>query len=437
MSDAHALGKVEDGSAGNQRRLTREELYELVWKEPMLRIGERFGVSSSYMARVCTDLKVPRPPRGYWAQLEFGKSPPGKPPLPSARPGDSTEWGPGTALTLPKPQLTRPAAQSPSAGQSRAARARKTQDRHELLVGVKPHFLKTRKAEAGLLRPFKKFLVDIIVSEKQLDAALDAANELFRALEAKGHRVTFGPPAAGMRRAEFDEREAPNKNHYHRMVWSPDRITVVYVGQVPIGLTLFETTEEVEVIYDHGTYIPVRDLSPLQLRRYQGPMHWKTKQRGASGRFCLQAYCPNWMVAWTKQWRADSAAQLASQAGKVVSELEAAGPFLASQVVEAEAKAEAQRRQWEEEDRRRREEQERARQVKLRQDAKSDLFSAIEAWDRVRRVEEWLATVELVSQGLPKGEREHVLGRLEAARGLVGGADALDLLKKWKTPEER
>ena len=65
-------------------RLSREQLYELVWREPMLRVGERFGVSSSYLARVCTELRVPRPPRGFWAQLEFGKAP-AQEPLPDAR----------------------------------------------------------------------------------------------------------------------------------------------------------------------------------------------------------------------------------------------------------------------------------------------------------------------------------------------------------------
>ena len=43
--------------------LTREALYDLVWSEPMLKVAARFGVSSSYMARVCTLLYVPRPDR--------------------------------------------------------------------------------------------------------------------------------------------------------------------------------------------------------------------------------------------------------------------------------------------------------------------------------------------------------------------------------------
>ena len=45
-------------------RVTREELYELVWSEPMVAAAKRFGVSGSYLARVCFGLSVPRPPRG-------------------------------------------------------------------------------------------------------------------------------------------------------------------------------------------------------------------------------------------------------------------------------------------------------------------------------------------------------------------------------------
>jgi hypothetical protein len=49
--------------------ISREALYALVWSEPMTRVAERFGVSGSYMARVCELMNVPRPERGYWAKL--------------------------------------------------------------------------------------------------------------------------------------------------------------------------------------------------------------------------------------------------------------------------------------------------------------------------------------------------------------------------------
>lgn len=71
--------------------VTRETLYEEVWAEPMTKVAARYGVSSSFLARVCERLNVPRPSRGYWAQLEVGKAS-AKPALPEARPGDELEW---------------------------------------------------------------------------------------------------------------------------------------------------------------------------------------------------------------------------------------------------------------------------------------------------------------------------------------------------------
>ena len=65
--------------------ITREELYELVWSAPMIKVAEKFDVSGSYLARVCTALRVPRPERGYWAKLAVGKAPK-RPALPEPQP---------------------------------------------------------------------------------------------------------------------------------------------------------------------------------------------------------------------------------------------------------------------------------------------------------------------------------------------------------------
>jgi hypothetical protein len=71
--------------------IPREELYKLVWSEPMTKVAERFGVSGSYLARICTVLNVPRPERGYWAKLAVGKAPSPEP-MPDTRPGDQLYW---------------------------------------------------------------------------------------------------------------------------------------------------------------------------------------------------------------------------------------------------------------------------------------------------------------------------------------------------------
>jgi hypothetical protein len=98
--------------------ISREELYGLVWAEPMTRLAERFEVSGSYLARVCTRLNVPRPQRGYWAKLAVGKAP-RRTPLPDTRPGDPLEWSrDGEPVT--RPRLEAPAcddrARSPAIG---------------------------------------------------------------------------------------------------------------------------------------------------------------------------------------------------------------------------------------------------------------------------------------------------------------------------------
>jgi hypothetical protein len=44
----------------NKAPVSRERLYEEVWAEPMTKVVLKYNVSSSFMARVCTWLNVPR-----------------------------------------------------------------------------------------------------------------------------------------------------------------------------------------------------------------------------------------------------------------------------------------------------------------------------------------------------------------------------------------
>lgn len=116
--------------------LTREALYELVWSEPMLKVAARCGVSSSYMARVCTLLNVPRPPRGYWAKLVVGKALP-IPPLPDPRPGDELVW----ARDGQQVETNRPLSSPLSKTTSRSPRVSIPRlDQHPLTEGARGHF---------------------------------------------------------------------------------------------------------------------------------------------------------------------------------------------------------------------------------------------------------------------------------------------------------
>jgi hypothetical protein len=54
-------------------RLTREQLYELVWSEAMQRLAKHIGISDVAIAKHCRKVDVPVPERGYWNKLQAGQ----------------------------------------------------------------------------------------------------------------------------------------------------------------------------------------------------------------------------------------------------------------------------------------------------------------------------------------------------------------------------
>lgn len=53
--------------------LTREQLYDAVWTEPMATLGPKYGLSDVGLAKICRRLNIPVPGRGYWRQKEVGQ----------------------------------------------------------------------------------------------------------------------------------------------------------------------------------------------------------------------------------------------------------------------------------------------------------------------------------------------------------------------------
>jgi hypothetical protein len=141
---------TEESSAS----LSREELYALVWVEPMLKVAARFGVSSSYMARVCSQLQVPRPERGYWAKLEVGKAP-ATPALPQLHPGAPTIWIKGGQLDMGSSPL--PVPPEALAKTAKPARVVRQLGEHALIEGARAHFESGRLSYEGeYLKPAKE-----------------------------------------------------------------------------------------------------------------------------------------------------------------------------------------------------------------------------------------------------------------------------------------
>ena len=53
--------------------MSRKELYDRVWAEPVERVAKALGISDVGLAKACRRHQVPVPPRGYWRRKETGQ----------------------------------------------------------------------------------------------------------------------------------------------------------------------------------------------------------------------------------------------------------------------------------------------------------------------------------------------------------------------------
>jgi hypothetical protein len=55
------------------QRMTRRQLYELVWSVPLTAVAPQFAISDVALKNTCRKFEIAVPPRGYWAKLRVGK----------------------------------------------------------------------------------------------------------------------------------------------------------------------------------------------------------------------------------------------------------------------------------------------------------------------------------------------------------------------------
>jgi hypothetical protein len=305
------------------------------------------------------------------------------------------------------------------------------------VVGAREYFEGARASDRGYLRPTKRRLVDVFVSEGGLDRALKVANALFLALEERGHRVTFAPLDQHLGRPAVDERSKAGGERNGYDSWGPDRPTVVYVGTVAIGLTIFELSEEVEVQYVDGKYIPVARVPTSRRTELLSPSVWTHKRDMPSGRLSLRATSPYPRATWQTQWPETKRGELGAKVPEIVLELESAAVTVARLVEEGERRAEVERREWEAEQEKWKREAAERRRVQNVKESREQLFGIIEAWNIAKGIEDFFEDVERRARDLGDDERERLLDRVQRARSLLGGVDASQHFLVWKAPEER
>ena len=56
-----------------QVTLTRKELYDLVWAEPLSRLAKKYKISDNGLRKICKRMNIPIPAMGHWQKIQYSK----------------------------------------------------------------------------------------------------------------------------------------------------------------------------------------------------------------------------------------------------------------------------------------------------------------------------------------------------------------------------
>jgi hypothetical protein len=170
--------------------LTREEVYELVWSEPMRVVAPRLGLSDRGLAKACERLKIPRPGRGYWEKKRRGRTvrrPPLRP-LPSGHHGlRVVPVRKKAAATMTSPAVL---AQKALEADAPIAVPEKVERYHRLVREARAAL--TGRGKAKGRAPADPDCLTIAASRTALPRALRIMDTLIKALEQREYPVRTG-----------------------------------------------------------------------------------------------------------------------------------------------------------------------------------------------------------------------------------------------------
>lgn len=290
--------------------ITRQALYELVWTVPRSRLAARFGVSDVAIAKRCRKLAIPMPGAGYWARIAAGQKPRRKR-LPKAPDGVETESVFGTltnselagAVSVPEVTVSE-----------------RLSEPHAAVAWIAEAFKKATPDEHDRYRIGHPFYPDVCVRKSTIERALRILDALFRALEARGHRV---------------EAQRPEGPH------GPERELIVTVfGQA--------FTLHVEEKLRQKLHIATKDeLREQATKPWYKPRKWDPVPEGDI--LLRLARGGHYLYTGRRSWSDTKVRKLDSQLGHAILDMERIGEFMRAwqdqQKKEAEARRDNERRQ--------------------------------------------------------------------------------------------
>jgi len=181
-------------------KISRKELYDLVWAEPMSSVCKKFGLSDNGLRKHCKSMNIPTPPVGYWPKLKHGKTTEIIP-LPEEYAGtkhsdDLHRIDPSELIDInllaPVNRYKERESEIGSGDISGFVVPQVLYAKEPLIIDTKEKFRQESDNEYLKKNPFKNKIgptLDIYVSKKSIDRALSIFATIIKVLRFRGHSI--------------------------------------------------------------------------------------------------------------------------------------------------------------------------------------------------------------------------------------------------------
>lgn len=175
-------------------KISRQELYNLVWAEPMITVCKRFGLTDNGLRKQCKSMDIPTPPVGYWSKLKHGKQTEIIPlPKESARNKQSTDLT-EKEITLTPPMSRTAIRESEITGGDTSVFVvpEVLYAKDPIIIDTKEKFRHESDNDYLKKNPFKVKTgptLNISVSEKSIDRSLSIFETIIKGLRSRGWEI--------------------------------------------------------------------------------------------------------------------------------------------------------------------------------------------------------------------------------------------------------
>jgi hypothetical protein len=310
------------------RELMRQDLYYLVWAQPMTKVAAALAISDVGLKKISHRHHIPTPPRGYWQKLAAGLKPP-RPPLPPLADGerDQIEIRPPAPPKAPPPPPVSAAVQAAIEHEQKPDNhitvAKTLRNPHRIVAARLEEDARDRhvhRHDRWYLQTYKPIDGDVLSRRRLL-----IQSAIFNALEQRGYKLVIEPPYT----------------HMVQIAHGPDRLVV-------------DVRERMQQVRRPLTDKEHRERGFLST----GSRRW-TQERHATGELVIGIHEVN-TRAFSEQWRESEGGPLEERLNEIMVGVARRFEDLRERREQQEL---ARKRQWEDDRRRYEQEQERKRET--------------------------------------------------------------------------